>query len=301
MVGSFETATALAAQPDGKILVGLEQYGGSYPTMSLTRLNSDGTTDTSFGGAPSGSGAVSPIFTEGGNSLPATYLGSLDLQADGDAVVVGAACSADYETSYLVMARYELGYTAVTEAAIGGETAVTPGSYTLYLSPSGDGSGIGGWSINWGDGATQQIVGDPASVSHIYENTGDYTIEALAYVEGPGAGNLDQEHFGTDGSGTVVAGPGDYGNWSATSPSTGEIFVSAGQTIYGYSSGGNLETTISLPSGMDAGPWRSRGPGIVNGSSWRTRRWGEIFPWPLSTRRPEALTPLSAPAMALQP
>ena len=52
MVGSFETATALAAQPDGKILVGLEQYGGSYPTMSLTRLNSDGTTDTSFGGAP---------------------------------------------------------------------------------------------------------------------------------------------------------------------------------------------------------------------------------------------------------
>ncbi len=263
MVGSIETATALAAQPDGKILVGLEQYGGSYPTMSLTRLNSDGTTDTSFGGAPSGPGTVSPIFTEGGNSLPATYLGSLDLQADGDAVVVGAACSADYETSYLVMARYELGYTAVTEAAIGGETAVTPGSYTLYLSPSGDGSGIGGWSINWGDGATQQIVGDPASVEHDYAaSENPYTIEALAYVEGPGAGNLDQEHFGTDGSGTVVAGPGDIGSWSAISPTTGEIFVSAGQTIYGYSSGGNLETTIGLPSGMTAfGPLAIQGTG----------------------------------------
>ena len=68
-------------------------------------LNSDGTTDASFGGE----GTVSPIFTEGTNSLSATCLGSLDLQADGDLAVVGTAYSRGHQ-SYLVLACYELGY-----------------------------------------------------------------------------------------------------------------------------------------------------------------------------------------------
>ena len=178
-------------------------------------------------------------------------------------MTVGWAATADYEHSSVVMARYELGYTPVAELGIGGAASATAGlPYTLDLSPSGANSAVGGWWIAWGDGATQQIVGDPASVEHTYAFAGDYTIQALAYVEGPGAGNLDQEHFGTDGSGTVVAGPGDIGSWSAISPDSGEIFVSAGQTIYGYSSGGNLETTISLPSGMTAfGPLAVQGTG----------------------------------------
>ena len=231
----------------------------------LTRLNSDGTVDTSFGT----DGTVLTGFQAAGAALPTCYLCSLDLQADGEVVAVGTAISANWQTSYPVLARYELGYTPVAEAGIGGADIAAPGlAYDLDLFSPDSGSTIGGWQIAWGDGDgdVQQIVGSPASVSHIYENTGDYTIQALAYVEGPGAGNLDQEHFGTNGSGTVVGAAGGDGDWLATSPATGEIFVSGYQAIYGYSAAGILENTIALPSGMTA-----FGPLAVeqNGSSER--------------------------------
>ena len=74
----------------------------------------------------------------------------------------------------------------------------------------------------------------------------------LAAAAPPNAGNLDQEHFGTQGTGTVVGAASDFAQWSAAVPESGEIFVSAGQTIHGYTQDGALEQTIGLPSGMTA-------------------------------------------------
>ena len=57
----FSTATAVVAQPDGKVVVGFQYWGNGNASFSLTRLNSDGTTDTSFGGAPSAPARSAPF------------------------------------------------------------------------------------------------------------------------------------------------------------------------------------------------------------------------------------------------
>ncbi|MBF9237045.1 T9SS type A sorting domain-containing protein [Hymenobacter sp. BT683] len=61
--------TALALQPDGKILLGAEHYLTSYngaPAQSLLRLNANGSLDTSFGSGGTGwlNGAISSIAVQ---------------------------------------------------------------------------------------------------------------------------------------------------------------------------------------------------------------------------------------------
>ena len=60
---------------------------------------------------------------------------------------------------------------------------VTQGStYTLHLSaPVAIASTIQSWTINWGDGTTQTVTGDPSSVTHVYANGNQtFTISATA-------------------------------------------------------------------------------------------------------------------------
>ncbi len=67
--------------------------------------------------------------------------------------------------------------------SVGGDATVNEGSvYTLNLSAVDDPGDdmVLGWSIDWGDGATEPILGNPASVTHIYSDNGEYAIVALA-------------------------------------------------------------------------------------------------------------------------
>jgi streptogramin lyase len=57
--------------------------------------------------------------------------------------------------------------------ATGAVTATNGSSYTLNLSASDPGDDtISGWTINWGDGTIETVVGDPSSVTHTYTNAG---------------------------------------------------------------------------------------------------------------------------------
>jgi hypothetical protein len=76
---------------------------------------------------------------------------------------------------------------------ISGPTSANPESaYTLNLSASDPGTDpITGWTINWGDGTTDTVIGNPSSVSHTYAlEHHTYTISAQA----------------TNGDGTFTAG-----------------------------------------------------------------------------------------------
>jgi Ca2+-binding RTX toxin-like protein len=72
--------------------------------------------------------------------------------------------------------------------AISGGANVNEGStYTLNLSSSDPGADtISSWTINWGDGNTQVVSGNPSSVTHVYADgnaTSNFTITATATDE----------------------------------------------------------------------------------------------------------------------
>src|SRR5262249_21220088 len=66
---------------------------------------------------------------------------------------------------------------------VSGAASVAEGSpYTLNLSAHGPGSeSITGWIIDWKDGSTQAVSGNPPSVTHAYaDGPNSYTISATA-------------------------------------------------------------------------------------------------------------------------
>src|SRR6185369_3523198 len=69
---------------------------------------------------------------------------------------------------------------------LSGATDVNEGlAYTLNLASSDPGSDtISEWTINWGDGVTETIGGNPTSVHHIYaDGPNNFTIVATATDE----------------------------------------------------------------------------------------------------------------------
>src|SRR5437667_11430727 len=66
----------------------------------------------------------------------------------------------------------------ITPTISGLTTGTEGGSYVLNLSPSNDPT-IQSWTIDWGDGQVQTILGSPASYSHPYaDGTKQYLIDA---------------------------------------------------------------------------------------------------------------------------
>ncbi len=65
---------------------------------------------------------------------------------------------------------------------ISGASSVAEGSaYALSLSSSDPGHAINSWSIDWGDGTTQAVAGNPSAVTHTYATgPNGYTIWATA-------------------------------------------------------------------------------------------------------------------------
>jgi len=71
---------------------------------------------------------------------------------------------------------------SITPLISGAASVEQEASYSLHLSETGaPASSIQGWSINWGDGNTQTVSGNPSSATHVYtEGNQDFTISATA-------------------------------------------------------------------------------------------------------------------------
>jgi uncharacterized delta-60 repeat protein len=96
--GGQDMASAIAIQPDGKILVGGEAFRTSADAdFAIARLNPNGSRDASFGWG----GLVATSFSKGAD---AAY--KLVLQPDGKIIAVGAAWSATTNNYDFALARY---------------------------------------------------------------------------------------------------------------------------------------------------------------------------------------------------
>jgi hypothetical protein len=116
--------------------------------------------------------------------------------------------------------------------AISGPATVDQGSpYTLSLSGSATASHpISGWMIQWGDGSTQLVGGNPASVTHVYlSGPRTYVITAAATDDlgtyaAPGTVTVTVNYvtptLGISGAGTVNEGSTYTLQLSATAPGT---------------------------------------------------------------------------------
>ena len=89
---------------------------------------------------------------------------------------------------YTLSGTVATGGSSTPTFAISGAASVNEqAGYTLNLSASDAGQTISSWSINWGDGNTQTVTGNPSTVSHTYATgPNSYTISATA-TDGNGA------------------------------------------------------------------------------------------------------------------
>ena len=98
--GGFDSAVAVAVQPDGKIVAaGLRRpFVGGAADVALARYEPDGSLDATFGGG----GKVTTALPEGSDGLAA----DIAVQPDGKLVVVGMSQAAGAAADFLV-ARYD--------------------------------------------------------------------------------------------------------------------------------------------------------------------------------------------------
>ncbi len=119
--------------------------------------------------------------------------------------------------------------------SISGTTSINEGStYTLALSATDPGHTVSAWSINWGDGDIQSVIGSPSSVTHVF-TTGsrNYTISATA----------------TDNVSTYSAAPTltvNVANPTTTSLAITPADAAAGQTV-------TLAATVTAGYGIPTG------------------------------------------------
>jgi uncharacterized delta-60 repeat protein len=182
-LSSGVTATSVAVEADGNIL-----YAGGGATVG--RLTSSGAADPTFGT----SGLNSPLF----NPYWATSVTQVIALANGKDLVIGDAThwspdGTSFDSKAAVQQLLPSNAVIVTvppQVTISGDTQVTQGStYTLHLNsefPSAD-SGfetIDSWTIDWGDGDTQTISGNPTTATHSYNAVASYNISASVSYDG---------------------------------------------------------------------------------------------------------------------
>ena len=123
---------------------------------------------------------------------------------------------------------------------ISGSASVAEGSlYTLNLSASDPGADtISGWSINWDDGPAETIVGNPGSVTHVYDDgPNNFTISATA---------TDED--GTYGAGNTVSVSVINGDPTATLGNNGPVSEGSPVTVNfsGQSDPSSADTTAGF-------------------------------------------------------
>jgi uncharacterized delta-60 repeat protein len=149
--------------------------------------------------------------------------------------------------------------------SISGDQSVSANSpYTLYLSSSDPGADtIDHWTVNWGDGNTQTVNGNPSSVQHYYSVASNYTISATAtdedgtYSTGGTAGGVLDSTFGNGGivttSVSIAANPDNVNQYARSmviQPDGKIIVVGDGDPgcyyIARYNADGSLDTDFGI-------------------------------------------------------
>ncbi len=150
IVGQAITVTGSAADP-----------AGTHDTLSYAwKVFKDGGATASFEGS-----GIDWSFTPGASGSYRIELNVSD--EDGGSTAVE-------QTIEVVDIRETL---AISGAATVDEMA----TYTLGLSSSDPTVAISSWTISWGDGAPETVIGTPATVTHVYtDGPRDYTISATA-------------------------------------------------------------------------------------------------------------------------
>jgi uncharacterized delta-60 repeat protein len=272
--GGFDSANAVLVQPDGKVVVA----GAGNGDVAVTRLNPDGSFDTSF----DGDGTAGADF--GGPD----YGYAVALQPDGRIVVAGSAGGEDvgvarfnpagpaddtldtsfggngtkrfgyggYDAAHAALVQPDGRIVLLGDGGPDGKIAVT------RLRPNGsfdDGFGDGGtvWvdfgGLNFGRAAALQRDGKIVVAG---ERSGDEHDFAIARLQPAGA--LDTT-FGGDGRTTVDFGGEDSG-FSVALQADGRIVV-AGDTTVGSDFAVTRLQGDAAPSG-GPGPAQGGGPGV---------------------------------------
>ena len=173
-------------------------------------------------------------------TVPASYL---DDGPSGQTVTARIADKDGGYTDYTTMIN-------VTNVAptltISGIAAVDEGSpYTLNLASSDPGQDtISGWSVNWGDGNTETVTGNPLSATHVYaDGVNTYTITATATDED---GTYSANNLGVAVNNMApTATANSYSTVQATAVSGNVITDNAGSGVDSDPAGANDPLTVS--------------------------------------------------------
>ena len=219
LVGSESSATSMALQSDGKIVVAGDSYNGNDFDFSVARYNSNGTLDSSF----SSDGKVTTDF--GGDD----YGTSVAIQSDGKIVVSGYI---DGGAVDFAIARYNSDGSLDTDFSGDGKLLIDFGRYdfgnALVIQSNGK-IVIAGQSVALG--------GSAPNIQLVRLNTD---------------GSLDSD-FDFDGKVTTDLGSAQENALSLALQSDGKIVVSGlsgsfgstDMTLLRYNSDGSLDTTFS--------------------------------------------------------
>jgi uncharacterized delta-60 repeat protein len=228
--GATGTATAVALQSDGKILVG----GSDGSAGVVLRLTTNGTIDTSFGTA----GIVTINFRVADNVVT-----GLAVQTDGEIVVAGTGIPGGGR-----VARFDADGQPDNSFGTDGETFIFPGNPgPLVILPSGEivvlegnvlqrFTSSGTLDTTFGNSGTAPLVFTGSSIALL--SNGKFLISPSTLLFGPGAmarytgnGSLDTS-FGISGQSSPLAVP------ALALPSDGKI-ISAGSIATGAATTGN--------------------------------------------------------------
>lgn len=219
------TATAVAVQADGKVLVagfGWNTYNGTDQNACIVRrYNADGSVDTPFGNM--GGAVVTNWHVSGSNPKLDCYAKSLALQADGKIVYAGQLAYADGVTRPTIMVA------------------------RLNADGTSDGSFVnGGFAYNFGYDANQVLVAGNGDIlvagSVIPQNNSDTNLYLATLSPGGQLKDEDWLNFGAAGSdGNDTGNAAVLESWSSGTignfHSHDEVYVVGVVDEPGYASG----------------------------------------------------------------
>lgn len=177
--------------------------------------------------------------------------------ADGPADFTISATATDEDGSYAAAntVAVHVNNVAPTLTLSGAASVDEASAYTLALSASDPGQDtISGWTINWGDGSSQSVSGNPASLTHTYaDGPNDYTISATAADEdGTYAANTLAVHVNAVPpkltlSGASSVNEGDTYTLNLTASEVGQATITSWSIRWGD---GNVQSVAGNPSSV---------------------------------------------------
>lgn len=152
--GTWETGEAMAVQSDGRILLAGTQRNGSSYDLCVTRLNADGTLDTTFGSAGF---RVVDVGAGTGDSG-----GGVAVQADGRILVAGSTYDSVAKVYAISVVRLDVDGNLDPTFGAGGKAVLPIGTgavnvSSMVLQPDGD-ILVGGSGYGVGTGGSDFLV-----------------------------------------------------------------------------------------------------------------------------------------------